>query len=136
MSSRDSDPSGAGGRDQAQASAQRSQRRVFRGSNEMPMPPIGNPELGALHIRVIALENLLIALLAHASDQQIELARDMARIIAPREGITPHPLTIHAAAHITDLIDRSVRFAGGELPRPSARPSPATGCEEDHEKSA
>jgi hypothetical protein len=80
------------------------------------MPQIGSPELGALHIRVIALENLLIAMLAHASDRQIELARGMARYIVPREGFTPHPLTIHAAAHISDLVDRSARFAGGELP--------------------
>lgn len=87
------------------------------GSNELRMPEIGDPELGALHIRVIALENLLIAMLAQASDQQIELARDMARYIAPRDGFTPHPLTLHAAAHMTDLIERSARFVDGELPR-------------------
>jgi hypothetical protein len=41
----------------------------------------------------------------------------MASIITPRVGVTRHPLTIHAAAHITDLIDRSARFAEGDLPR-------------------
>lgn len=80
------------------------------------MPEIGDPELGALHIRVIALENLLIAMLAQASDQQIALARAMATYIAPRKGFTPHPLTTHAAAHMTDLIQRSARFAEDDLP--------------------
>jgi hypothetical protein len=81
------------------------------------MPKIGEAELGALHIRMIALESLVIALLAEASDRQIELARNMARYIAPREGHTHHPLTIHAADHITDLVERAARFGSGELPR-------------------
>lgn len=84
---------------------------------EAPMPKMGEAELGALHIRVIALENLLIALLAEASDQQLELARNMARYIAPREGATHHPLTIHAADHMVDLVKRSARFRSGELPQ-------------------
>ena len=64
----------------------------------------------ALHVRVIALENLLISLLATASDQQLELAREMAGYISPRPGFTHHPLTIPAAAHMIDLIERSSRF--------------------------
>ena len=39
-----------------------------------PLPKIANAELEELHIRVIALENLVIALLAAASDRQLELA--------------------------------------------------------------
>ena len=89
----------------------------FSSEDEAPMPKIGEAELGALHIRVIALENLVIALLAEASERQIGLARNMARYIAPREGHTHHPLTIHAADHMIDLIERSVRFGSGELPR-------------------
>lgn len=85
--------------------------------DEARMPPIGDAELGALHIRVIALEGLITALLADASDDQIERARQMARYIAPREGHTPHPLTIHAADHMMDLIGRSARFGSGQLPR-------------------
>ncbi|MCW2109528.1 hypothetical protein [Bradyrhizobium elkanii] len=73
-------------------------------------PEMSNADLVALHVRVIALENLLIALLATASDEQVELARDMAGYISPRPGFTPHPLTIHAAAHMIDLIERSSRF--------------------------
>jgi hypothetical protein len=96
---------------------ERARSHASQTGKELPMPAIGDPELGALHIRVIALENLLIAMLAQASDQQIELARDMIRYIAPGEGFTPHPLTIHAAAHTNDLIVRSARFADDQLSR-------------------
>lgn len=119
MSNGGSNPSGDR-KGEPKESRLRSESRRFPNSGEMLMPEIGNPELGALHVRVIALENLLIAMLAHASDRQIALARDMARFIAPREGFTPHPLTTHAAAHITDLLDRSARFAEGDLPREHA----------------
>jgi len=91
------------------------QRPTFSRADEAPMPNIGEPELGALHIRLIAVESLLIALLAHASDQQIALARKMASHIAPRDGFTRHPLTVHASAHITDLLERAARFAAADL---------------------
>ena len=87
------------------------------GRVEAAMPAIGDVQMGLLHIRVIALENLVIALLANASDQQLDLAREMARTIAPRSGSTPHPLTIRAAAHLTDLIERSERFRSGARPQ-------------------
>lgn len=45
---------------------------------EAPMPDNGPAEIAALRVRDIALENLLISLLATASDRQLELARDMA----------------------------------------------------------
>jgi hypothetical protein len=67
-------------------------------------------EFEALHVRVIALENLVIALLAEASDSAREQARGMAAYISPRPGFTHHPLTTHAAAHIVNLIERAVRF--------------------------
>jgi hypothetical protein len=75
-----------------------------------PTPDMSNADLVALRVRVIALENLLIALLATASEQQLELTREMAAYISPRPGFTHHPLTIHAAAHMIDLIERSSRF--------------------------
>lgn len=81
---------------------------------EAPMPANGPAEIGALHIRVVALENLVIALLATASDQPRSVAREMADYISPRPGFTPHPLTIHAADHMIDLLDRAVRFSGGD----------------------
>ncbi len=80
--------------------------------NPPPIPKMGEAELVALHVRVIALENLAIALLATASDQQLELAREMAAYISPRPGFTPHPLTTHAAAHMVDLVERASRFRG------------------------
>ncbi len=77
---------------------------------EQNIPALTSAEIIALRVRVIALENLLIALLATATDPQLELARDMIAYISPRPGTTPHPLTIHAAEHMGDLIDRSLRF--------------------------
>ncbi|MGI9168941.1 MAG: hypothetical protein ACR2FH_02025 [Caulobacteraceae bacterium] len=67
-------------------------------------------EWAELRTRVIALENLMIALLATASKAQRALAREMARYIAPRPGFTHHRLTVHAAHRMTDLIGRAERF--------------------------
>ncbi|MEH6830417.1 MAG: hypothetical protein V7661_06190 [Sulfitobacter sp.] len=80
------------------------------GRVQAEMPSVDNAQMGLLHIRVIALENLVIALLATASGPQLELARAMSRTIEPRIGASPHPLTIRAAAHMNDLIERSARF--------------------------
>lgn len=77
---------------------------------EQQVPALTSAEIIALRVRVIALENLLIALLATASDSQLELARNMISYISPRTGTTPHFLTIHAGAHMGDIIDRSLRF--------------------------
>jgi hypothetical protein len=77
---------------------------------QIPVPEMSNADLVTLRVRVIALENLLISLLATASDQQLELAREMAGYISPRPGFTHHPLTTHAATHMIDLIERSSRF--------------------------
>ena len=91
------------------------------GSHEAPtaedstaVPTMGDPELVLLHIRVIALENLVIALLAGASDRQIELAQEMAPLISPRPGSTPHPLTTRASDHMLDLVQRASHFRHGE----------------------
>ncbi|KAA0968773.1 hypothetical protein [Pseudomonas sp. ANT_H12B] len=80
-------------------------------SNEAnEIPELSNAELVHLRIRVIALENLVIALLAQGSDQQLAVAREMAGYITPRPGFTQHPLTIHAASQMVDSVDRAVRF--------------------------
>jgi hypothetical protein len=68
----------------------------------------------ALHSRVIALENLVMSLLATATEQQLELVRDVANYIVPRPGFTRHPLTIHAAVHMHQLLDRAALFRGDE----------------------
>lgn len=93
--------------------------KPLSGGAEPPMPANGSAELGALHIRVIALENLVIALLATASEEQRAIARDMAGYISPRLGFTPHPLTTHAADHMTDLVGRAERFCIAETNRRS-----------------
>lgn len=82
---------------------------------EMPeahadVPNMTNAEIVLLRVRVIALENLLIAVLAEGSDRQRQAARDMADTISPRPGFTAHPLTIRAAQHMTDLVDRAVQI--------------------------
>ena len=74
------------------------------------VPELTNAELVQLRVRVIALENLVIALLADAPDWQFDLAREMAAYISPRTGFTQHPMTIHAAAHMVDLVERVLKF--------------------------
>ncbi len=75
-----------------------------------PFPKMRDAEFEALHVRVIALENVVIALLSAASDRELGVAREMGSYIAPRPGFTPHPLTVHAAAHMVDLVERAARF--------------------------
>jgi hypothetical protein len=74
------------------------------------VPALTNAELVQLQVRVIALENLVIALLADASKRQLDLAGEMAVYIFPRPGYTPHSLTIHAAAQIAHVVERSHHF--------------------------
>ena len=74
------------------------------------VPALTDAELVQLRIRVIALENLVISLLVEASDRQLDLAREMASFISPRPGFTHHPLTIHAATQMIDLVERAGHF--------------------------
>ncbi|MBC7415006.1 MAG: hypothetical protein H7327_08750 [Herminiimonas sp.] len=71
---------------------------------------LSNTELTHLKVRLIALENLVIALLAGSSEYQLQLARDMVAYIEPRPGYTPHPMTLHAAAQMTHLVGRASHF--------------------------
>jgi hypothetical protein len=80
------------------------------GEGQSEIPELTNAELVQLRVRVIALENLVITLLAQASDQQLNLAREMAAYISPRPGFTHHPLTIHAAGQMIDLVERAGHF--------------------------
>jgi len=79
------------------------------------IPELTNTELVQLRIRVIALENLMISMLSKASDQQLEIAKELASYILPRPGSTPHPLTISAADHMTDILSRARHL--GILPK-------------------
>lgn len=71
-----------------------------------------NAEIVLLRVRVISLENLLIAVLSEGTDRQMQAARDMAAVIAPRTGVTRHSLTIRASQHMNDLVDRAVHMRG------------------------
>ena len=84
-------------------------------SEPSPPTPVDSPaltdaELVQLRVRVIALENMVIALLANAPPEQQALAREMASYISPRPGYTPHTLTLHAAEQMRSLVDRADRF--------------------------
>jgi hypothetical protein len=73
-------------------------------------------ELAHLRMRVIALENLVLAVLAAGPGRQLGTVRNMAAYISPRAGYTAHPLTLKAAAQMVRLVDRSAEFR-----RPSGR---------------
>jgi hypothetical protein len=94
------------------------------GEVQSEIPQLTNTELVQLRIRVIALENLVITLLAGASDRQLDLAREMAAYISPRYDVTHHPLTIHAAAQMIDIIERAGHF---RVTAPSAGDIPTSG---------
>lgn len=69
-----------------------------------------------MRIRVIALENLIIALLAEAPDRQLILARGMATYISPRAGFTQHPITLRAADEMLSLVNRADRYLLPPMP--------------------
>ena len=84
-------------------------------ASERLTPPAVAPsaaEWAEMHTRVIALETLSVALLAAGTEQQRTMAREMAGLITPRPGATPHRLTVHAAHRMGDLIDRAERYEG------------------------
>ena len=74
------------------------------------IPALTNAEVVQLRVRVIALENLVIALLAEASERQLDRAREMAVHVSPRPGFTHHPLTLHAAVQMNNLVERASHF--------------------------
>ena len=76
------------------------------------LPELTPAEWDQLRLRVIAIENLLITILAEAPDRQRELARAMAAYISPRPGFTRHHLTLGAASQMVHLIERAGLFQG------------------------
>lgn len=84
-------------------------------------PPLTNTELVQLRVRVIALENLVMALLAEGTDARRHLAQEMVDYILPRPGHTPHRLTIHAANRMVQLVERAgvVPSTANDVPLPS-----------------
>lgn len=98
--------------DQLQKSLQQPAELSFKPSAEATAcpTPLTPTEQEQLHVRVIALENLVIALLSTATDEQLDCARDLAAYIAPRTGATAHPLTLHAAAEMLSIVNRAMRL--------------------------
>jgi hypothetical protein len=87
-----------------------SQEGLRSGAVQSEIPPLSNAELVQLRIRVIALENLVISLLAQSPDRQLDLVRELAAYISPRPGFTSHALTIRAAAEMIHLVERAAHF--------------------------
>ena len=75
--------------------------------------PLTNTELVQLRIRVIALENAVISLLAQSSDQQLDRVRDVAAYISPRPGFTPHPLTNKTDEQMYTVLEGNVQNLAG-----------------------
>ncbi|MBA3669248.1 MAG: hypothetical protein H0W71_04185 [Sphingomonas sp.] len=71
---------------------------------------IGDAEDGNIRVRLIALENLVVALLAEAPESQSVLVREMAKFISPRPGMTPHRLTIEAARNMLAMVERAAHY--------------------------
>jgi hypothetical protein len=69
-------------------------------------------ELDHMRIRLIAIENLLIVLLAQSNDEPRELGDEMANYISPRPGATAHRTTLEAAAQMRHLLKRAQHFEG------------------------
>ncbi len=69
-------------------------------------------ELEQLHIRMIATENLLMALLAQDPDRTGQMADAIAKFISPRPGFTQHSRTLRAAAQMVHVVGRAHYFHG------------------------
>jgi hypothetical protein len=80
------------------------------GDEQSEVPELSNAELVHLRVRVIALENIVIALLAESSGRQLDHVREIAACILPRPGFTEHPLTVHAAHHMIQLVERAGHY--------------------------
>jgi hypothetical protein len=96
--------------DEGGAAPRLAESSLHAGEAQLAIPQLTNTELVQLRVRVIALENLVITLLIDASDQQLDRVRDMAGYISPRPGSAHHPLTIHAATQMLNLVDRARHF--------------------------
>lgn len=91
------------------------ENRVHLDEAQTNMPEMTNAEMVHLRIRMIAMENLIITLLAGGSDHQLAAVREMAAYILPREGSTQHPLTIKAADQMNDMVSRAEHFRAVHL---------------------
>lgn len=72
----------------------------------------GHAELVQMRIRIIALENLVLAMLAGADKSVYRQVRDRADEIQPRAGASEHPLTELARNEMLRLLERAERRGG------------------------
>lgn len=70
-------------------------------------PPVTTVEWDHLRFRVVALENLLIALMADGPLPRLDRLREMARHVAPRRGSAEHPVSQFAAVQIIHMVERA-----------------------------
>lgn len=75
---------------------------------------VGDAEAVNIRVRLIALENIVVALLASGTRDGPELVREMAKYISPRSGATPHRLTIEAARNMLAIVERAEHCRGGK----------------------
>ena len=76
--------------------------------NSLAQPPqVTWVEWDHLRFRVVALENLLVALLAEGTSGRLDRVREAACHVTPRRGCTDHPLTLLAAAQIVHIVERA-----------------------------
>lgn len=80
--------------------------RTLAWANLAEPPPVTSTEWEHLRFRVVALENLLIALLADGPMPRLDRLREMACHVAPRRGCSEHPVSQFAAAQIVHLVER------------------------------
>jgi len=73
-------------------------------------PVLSNIDLVRLRIRVIALENLVIALLARAPVQPLDLVREMAADMTRSPGFLDDRMTVRAVDEMLLLLERSGHF--------------------------
>jgi hypothetical protein len=84
---------------------------------------IGDAQEVNIRVRLIAIENIIVALLANAPGDRLELIKEMAEFISPRPGMTPHRLTIEAARNMLAIVERAEQY------RRSAGPSSSSDLE-------
>jgi hypothetical protein len=73
---------------------------------------VGDAEEVNIRVRLIALENIVVALLASDAQDVPELVREMAQYISPRSEATPHRLTIEAARNMLAIVERAEHCRG------------------------
>jgi len=88
---------------------------------------LSDTELERFRIRVVAFENIVIALLATASARQIALVRKMAAHVSPRPGFMQHRVTVHAAVEVLSLVERAEPFRSRRAKRPRVCAVPCEG---------